>query len=75
MYAGVPIADPIAVSSDPLPLAVETIKVSPAPTARASSGRPTTLASPQSTTSVSPNRPRITLDGFRSRWITPREWA
>ena len=39
------------------------------------SARPTALASPQSTTSVSPCRPRMMLAGLRSRWITPRVWA
>ena len=34
--------------------------------------RPTALANPQSTTSVSPCLPTITFDGLRSRWITPR---
>ena len=34
-----------------------------------------TLARPQSITCTSPNDPTITLDGFKSRWITPREWA
>ena len=33
------------------------------------------LARPQSTTRVSPNLPSITLDGFKSRWSTPRLWA
>ena len=32
-------------------------------------------ASPQSMTSTSPNSPTMTLSGFKSRWITPREWA
>ena len=39
------------------------------------SGRPTTLARPQSTSSVSPKLPSMTLAGLRSRWITPRECA
>ena len=39
------------------------------------SARPTALASPQSTTSVSPCLPTMMLAGFKSRWITPREWA
>ena len=34
-----------------------------------------TLARPQSITWTSPKLPTITLDGFRSRWITPRAWA
>ncbi len=33
-----------------------------------------TLARPQSMTWTSPNEPTITLEGFRSRWITPRAW-
>ena len=36
---------------------------------------PSGLARPQSTTSVSPNCPSMTLPGFRSRWMTPRLWA
>jgi hypothetical protein len=36
---------------------------------------PTALASPQSTTSVSPCVPTITFPGLRSRWSTPRECA
>src|SRR5258707_1269941 len=59
----------MAVSPDPLS-ADDGIKVSPAPAARTSSDRPTTLARPQSTTNVSRNFPIITLAGFRSRWIT-----
>ena len=39
------------------------------------SARPTALASPQSTTSVSPCLPTMMLAGLMSRWITPREWA
>ena len=39
------------------------------------SARPTSLASPQSTTSVSPCLPRMMLAGLMSRWIAPREWA
>jgi hypothetical protein len=38
-------------------------------------GSPTRLARPQSTTSVSPNRPSMMLAGFRSRWMTLRLWA
>src|SRR5262245_53717679 len=34
-----------------------------------------TLARPQSMTWTSPNAPTITLDGFRSRWITSWAWA
>ena len=34
-----------------------------------------TLASPQSMTWTSPKAPTITLEGFRSRWITSRAWA
>ncbi len=41
----------------------------------AESRRPVALASPQSTTSVSPYWPSMTLAGFRSRWSTPRLWA
>lgn len=40
-----------------------------------SAGAPPNFASPQSTTSVSPNSPIMTLAGFRSRWTTPRECA
>ena len=36
---------------------------------------PVALASPQSTTSVSPCLPRMMLAGLMSRWSTPREWA
>ena len=36
------------------------------------SARPTALASPQSTTSVSPCLPTMMLAGLMSRWITPR---
>ena len=34
-----------------------------------------TFARPQSITCTSPNEPTITLEGFKSRWITPRAWA
>ena len=37
--------------------------------------RPTTFASPQSITYVSPKRPTMMLAGFRSRWMTPFECA
>ena len=33
--------------------------------------RPTSGATPQSSTSTSPNSPTITFSGFRSRWMTP----
>ena len=36
---------------------------------------PVALAKPQSTTSVSPCLPTITLPGLMSRCNTPREWA
>jgi hypothetical protein len=36
---------------------------------------PTTLARPQSTTSVSPYDPNITLESLMSRWRMPRPWA
>ena len=36
---------------------------------------PRARASPQSTTSVSPNGPRRMFSGFKSRWTTPRLWA
>ena len=44
------------------------------PIASAGSGRESvsSLAMPQSTTSVSPNRPSITFSGFKSRCTTPR---
>src|SRR5439155_510630 len=38
-------------------------------------GSASSLASPQSMTWTSPNSPTMTFDGFRSRWMTPREWA
>ena len=34
-----------------------------------------TLARPQSITWTSPKLPTMMFDGFKSRWITPREWA
>ena len=37
--------------------------------------RAKTLARPQSITWTSPKLPTITLDGFKSRWITPRVCA
>ncbi len=36
---------------------------------------PVDRAKPQSITSTSPKSPSMTFSGFRSRWITPREWA
>jgi hypothetical protein len=65
----VPRALPGSVSDDPLDDGA--IVCSPT----AGSARPMAFASPQSATSVSPCLPRMMLAGFRSRWITPREWA
>ena len=70
MYVGVPIVAPARVcsasSSDRLVCTASAVEMS---------SRPTTFASPQSITSTSPNSPTMMLGGFRSRWITPREWA
>ena len=55
-------------------LAEQGMKV-PSPDETPGSILPTALASPQSTTSVSPCLPRITLLGLISRWRTPRECA
>ena len=38
-------------------------------------GRPNSLASPQSMTTVSPWAPSMILPGVRSRWMIPRPWA
>ena len=69
MYAGVPSALPGSVSAKPLAEEGTSVR-SPDPTR--GSTRPTALASPQSTTSVSPYLPTITLAGLMSRWSTPR---
>ncbi len=45
------------------------------PGAAGASGLVRSFARPQSMTCTSPKAPTITLDGFRSRWITPRLWA
>ena len=60
-------AVPCIVSATPLPDAGTSVGSSPE-----ESARPTTLASPQSTTSVSPNLPSMMLPGLRSRCSTPR---
>ena len=44
----------------------------PAFASSAAPPRGNTFARPQSITWTSPNDPTITLEGFRSRWITPR---
>ena len=67
--------------SRPEPLPAVVIRGSPRAAlwpALASSAAPPlgrTLARPQSMTWTSPKLPTITLEGFRSRWITSREWA
>ncbi len=69
MYEGVPSALPTWVADEP---DVDGASVcSPLD----GSARPTALASPQSTTSVSPCVPRMILAGLISRCSTPREWA
>ena len=72
MYAGVPRALPGSVSADPL--AEEGISVR-SPESAPGSARPVALASPQSTTSVSPYLPTMMLPGLMSRCSTPRECA
>ena len=72
MYAGVPSALPGNVSA--LPLADEGMKVR-SPMLLPGSIRPSGLASPQSTTNVSPCLPTMMFPGLMSRWSTPREWA
>ncbi len=72
IYAGVPIADPGSVSA--LPLADDGINVR-SPQVDSGVACPSGLARPQSTTSVSPCLPTITLPGLMSRWRTPGEWA
>jgi hypothetical protein len=68
MYAGVPTAVPATVARPSADAGRKVASSLPGPP----SGRPITLARPQSTSSVSPNAPSITLAGLRSRWITPR---
>ena len=76
MYAGVPTAVPTAVSrgserkpsNTSSPVCVPGSSVS----GRAAGRR---RARPQSITQVSPAFPMITLDGLRSRWMTPRPCA
>ena len=66
MYDGVPSATPAWVSSGPR---------SGVGVSLAGSASPRRLASPQSTTTVSPYGPTITLEGLRSRCTTARAWA
>ena len=70
--AGVPRAEPICVAAAPLP---DVGRSRPSTDSGLPSGRSTALASPQSTTSVSPYGPSMMLPGFRSRCSTPRLWA
>ena len=72
MYAGVPRALPGSVSE--LPLADDGIS-SRSPESVPGRARPVGLASPQSTTRVSPCLPTMIFAGLMSRWSTPREWA
>ena len=72
MYCGVPKAEPICVAAAPLP---DVGFSRPSLDSLFPSGRSTALASPQSTTSVSPYCPSMMLPGFRSRCSTPRLWA
>jgi hypothetical protein len=64
--------------SEPGTLRTVMITLAASLAARRSSSIPplrSTLASPQSTSCTSPKAPTITLAGFRSRWMTPRECA
>ncbi len=70
MYAGVPNAAPGIVRaefSSSWRTWIERARSRPR-----TSSLPRTLATPQSSTTVSPNSPIITLSGLMSRWITPR---
>ncbi len=67
MNAGVPIAEPGSVSLEPLAEGGRSVT-----SGELSSDLPTTLASPQSTTRVSPYCPIMMLPGLMSRWSTPR---
>ena len=70
MYAGVPTAEPSTVADDPT--ADAGLSGPPRFPVRRLGVRPVALASPQSTTSVSPYLPSMTLPGFKSRCSTPR---
>jgi hypothetical protein len=79
MYAGVPSTLPDSDSStlDPLRTVAITLTAAEGSGEGSSTIPPcfNTLARPQSMTCTSPKEPTITLDGFRSRWMTPRAWA
>ena len=69
MYDGVPSACPAIVAS------ARIASVSRRSCFPFTSFSPRALARPQSSTTVSPNCPTITLSGLRSRCTTPRLWA
>ena len=67
-----PSAEPGSVSAEPL---AERRHQRPLAGVAAGSARPSGLARPQSTTSVSPCLPTMMLPGLMSRCSTPRLWA
>ena len=71
MYCGVPMVEPICVTEPPMELG----RIGPSNDSDFVFDGSWGLASPQSTTSVSPYWPSMMLPGFRSRCSTPRLWA